>query len=257
VLVQVEDRSFRIVPSDVGLEVDVPGSVGQVPVGRSFDPRDMWEALVGSTEVPLRTVAGGDDRERRVARIADQVDEPVVAGDVRFTGGRAAAVYPQVGHLLDRDAAVAAIASAYPSDGRAVALTLVDTAPRVSATEVSRVMREFANPALSGAVTYRFGRGVVVVLRPDDFGPALSVVAEGDRLRPRVDADRLWSLFGVVDRVFARAPATRSFRVGDRVLQAGQVAPFLREEVADGFVAAVRRPQGERVVRLPVSVARG
>ena len=255
-LVQVEDQSVRILPADVGLEVDVSGSVGQVPVGRSFDPRDMWEALVGSTEVPLLTVAVGDGLERRVATIADRVDEPVVEGDVRFEGGRASAVYPRTGHLLDRDAAVEAIQAAYPSSGEPVVLQLVDTPSRVSSTEVSRVMRELANPALSGPVTYRFGRGLVVVVRPDDFGPALSVAASDGRLRARVDGDRLWRLFAVVDRVFARAPSTRSFRVEGRVLRASQVAPFLRDEVVAGFLDAVRRPQGQRVVQLPVAVAR-
>ena len=177
VTLQVEDRTYRLRPADVGLEVDVAGSVAQVPVGRSFDPRDMWDALVGSTEVPLLTVAVGDDLERRIGRIADQLDEPVVEGDVRYTGGRAVAVYPQVGHLLDRAAAVAAVEAAYPASGTRVKLSLTDAPPAVSSTEVSREMREFANPAVSGPVTYRFGRGVVVVVRPDDFGPALSTTA--------------------------------------------------------------------------------
>jgi hypothetical protein len=252
--VVVGDRTFRVRPADVGLEVDVAASVGQVPVGRSLDPRDMWEALVGGTEVPLLVVAVGDGLEQRVARIADQVDEPVVEGSVRFEDGRARATYPQVGHVLDRDAAVRAVEAAYPSAGRAVDLTLQDVPPTVPTTEVSRAMREVANPAVSGDLTYRFGRGLTVQLSPDDLASVLSMEAVEGRLRLRADADRLWTYFAVVDSAFTtREGDTRSYRVGDRVLRRAQVAPFLREEVVEGFTDAVRRPLGRRVVTLPVA----
>jgi hypothetical protein len=254
-VVQVADRTFRLSPADLGLEVDVPGSVAQVPVGRSFDPREMWEAFVGSTDVPLRSVAVGDALERRLDRIADQVDDPVVEGDVRFEGGRAVAVYPQVGHLLDRGAAALAVEAAFPSDGDPVRLSLVDTPPQVSSTEVSRTMRAFANPAMSGVVTYRFGRGLGVVVRPEDFGPALSTTAVAGRLRPRLDGDRLWRRFRVVDSVYRGGAydGSLSFRVEDRVLRKGQVASYLRDRVVRGFLAVVRRPQGRRVVEIPVT----
>jgi hypothetical protein len=261
VVVRVDGRTFRLRPADVGLELDVAASVAQVPVGRTFDPREMWQALVGTPDVPLVPITVGDDLERRVARIADRVDRPVVEGDVRFEGGRAGAVYPQTGHVLDREAAVRAVQAAYPSTGVPVRLSLVEAPAAVSGTEVSRTMTTFANPALSDPVTYRFGRGLVVVLRPDDIGPVLGVTASDGRLRPRVDGDRLWRLFAVVDRVYDAAgdqgaADTRSYRVEDRVLRRAQVAPFLREEVLDGFLDVVRRPQGQRVVSLPVSVVR-
>jgi hypothetical protein len=252
--VVVDDRTFRVLPADAGLEVDVAASVGQVPVGRSLDPRDMWEALVGGTEVPLLVVAVGDGLEQRVARIADEVDVPVVEGSVGFEGGRARATYPQVGHVLDREAAARAVQAAYPSTGRAVELTLQDVPPTVSTAEVSRALREVANPAVSGNLTYRFGRGLTVQLSPDDLASVLRVEAVDGRLRLRADADRLWSFFAVVDSAFtAREGDPRSYRVEDRVLRRSQVAPFLREEVVDGFTAAVRRPPGRRVVALPVT----
>ena len=141
-------RSFRIRPADVGLEVDVSGSVAQVPVGRTWDPRDMWESLVGSTDVPLLTVAVGDALERRVGRIADQVDQPVVEGAVTVarTGRPPAPSIPQAGHLLDRD-------RRRRSGG--VGLPVVGAAGRADAgrhgagglgAEVSRAMRTSPTP---------------------------------------------------------------------------------------------------------------
>lgn len=252
--VVVDDRAFTIRPADVGLEIDVPGSVGQVPVGRSFDPRDMWDALVASTDVPLQVVAVGDGVERRVAGIARKVDEPVVEGDVVFEGGRARAVYPRTGHLLDREAAVQALVSSYPSDGEAVELGLGDAAPAVTTAEVSRVMKAFANPAVSGAVTYRFGT-LRVVVRPDDYAAALSMTASQGRLSPRVDGDRLWSLFGRVERTWGTG--SRELRVEDRILSPAQAVEFLRGEVVAGFLAVVRKPQRQRIVTFEVARLRG
>ena len=252
--VVVDDRAFTIRPADVGLEIDVPGSVGQVPVGRSFDPRDMWDALVASTDVPLQVVAVGDGVERRVAGIAAKVDEPVVEGDVVFEDGRARAVYPRTGHVLDRDAAAEALVSAYPSDGETVELGLTDDAPDVVTSEVSRVMGAFANPAMSGAVTYRFGR-LRVVVRPDDYAAALSVTASDGRLRPRVDGDRLWSLFGRVGRRWGTGSG--ELRVADRILSPALAVDYLRGEVVAGFLDVVRKPQRQRTVTIPVSPLRG
>jgi hypothetical protein len=252
--VVVDDRAFTIRPADVGLEIDVPGSVGQVPVGRSFDPRDMWDALVASTDVPLQVVAVGDGVERRVAGIAAKIDEPVVDGDVVFEDGRARAVYPRTGHVLDRDAAAEALVSSYPSNGETVELGLSDAAPAVSTSEVSRVMKAFANPAVSGAVTYRFG-AVRVVVRPEDYAAALSMTASDGRLRPRVDGDRLWSLFGRVERAWGTG--SRQVRVADRILSPTQAVEFLREEVVAGFLAVVRKPQRQRIVRFEVARLRG
>ena len=257
--VVVGDRAFRVDPADAGLEIDVAGSVGQIPVGRSWDPRDMWDALVGSQEVPLLGVAVGDALDRRVGRIAGQVDQPTVEGGVRFEGGRAQAVYPRVGRVLDRSAAAQAVEAAYPfSASDPVELALEERRPAVSTAEVSRAMREVANPAVSAPVTYRFGRGVSVQLAPDDVASVLSMEEVDGALRLRVDRDRLWSFFAVVDRVYPSSSTDpRSFGVEDRVLRRAQVAGFLREEVESGFAAVVRRPVGQRVVSLPVSVLRG
>ena len=252
--VVVDERAFRVRPDEVGLEVDVAGSVAQVPAGRSWDPRDMWETLVASTEVPLRVVAVGDGLERWVDRVAEVVDDPPVEGDVVFGDGRARAVYPRTGHVLDRAAAAEAVVAAYPSTGVPVQLDLEDVEPAVGSAEVSRVMRQVANPAVSGPVTYRFGR-VTVVLRPDDVASVLSMTASDGRLRPQVDGDRLWARFGAVGRVWGTAPG--DLRVADRVLPPEQAVAFLREEVVAGFLDVVRRPQGRRVVTVPVTRLRG
>jgi hypothetical protein len=182
------------------------------------------------------------------------VDEPVVEGDVVFEDGRVRAVYPRAGHLLDREAAARALVSSYPSDGETVELGLSDAAPAVSTSEVSRVMKAFANPAVSGAVTYRFG-AVRVVVRPEDYAAALSMTASDGRLRPRVDGDRLWSLFGRVERAWGTG--SRQVRVADRILSPTQAVEFLREEVVAGFLAVVRKPQRQRIVRFEVARLRG
>jgi hypothetical protein len=94
-------------------------------------------------------------------------------------------------------------------------------------------MRTFANPAMAEPVTYRSGLRQVV-LRPADFAPALSMRAEGGRLVPQVDGDRLMQAF--------HAAATAD---GGRDLT---VSP---ERVVGTFLDLVGSEDGDRTLTLP------
>ena len=55
------------------------------------------------------------------------------------------------------------------------------------------------------------------------------MTASQGRLSPRVDGDRLWSLFGRVERTWGTG--SRELRVEDRILSPAQAVEFLRGEV--------------------------
>jgi hypothetical protein len=188
VRVQVADQEFAIDPQEAGLDVDVPASIAQVPVGRSGNPADMWENVVGGDDYPAVTVTVGDGLEARLRRIADQVGTPATEGAVRFTVQGAEPVYPASGETLDVRTAATVVAGSFLSSDEPVLLTLDKVTPRVSARAVSTAMRRVANPATSGPVVYRFG-GREVVVRPDDLAVFLSMQRRGARLVPRLDED--------------------------------------------------------------------
>ncbi len=188
--VVVGDRRFALNPARAGLEIDIEASVEQVPVGRTWNPADAWEVLVGGVDRDAVVTTDEVALQRALTRIARVVDEPAVEGGVRFTRSGPEAIAPRTGQVLSLGEAADAVVAGFGSDGSEVVLTLVEDASEVTSEEVARAMREFAEPAMSAPVVYDVG-GERVVLRPRAFAPALSMVAEDGRLEPDVDRDRL------------------------------------------------------------------
>ena len=209
--VVVDERTFTVDPEAAGLDVDVAASVAQVPVGRSWNPADMWENLVGGGEYDAVVVTIDDLLSDRLEEIAEEVEEPAVEGGVRFTPQGAEPTYPEDGAVLDVDGAAAAVTAAYPSGGEPVELDLAVDGPEVSSEEVSRAMKEFANPAMSAPVTYTVG-GERVVLEPSRYARALSMRAVDGELVPEVDTKALRKVFRPAMVTLGSVPATRPWR---------------------------------------------
>jgi len=190
--VVVGDRKFRINPERAGLEVDIPASVAQVPVGRSWNPADMWEEVVGGTSYEPVVVTVDDLLHKRMQKIADAVDEAPVDGAVTFTGDTARPTYPEQGSELDVDAATDAVRAAY-LHGSAVSLDLQPVDGDVTSAAVSRAMERFANPAMAAPVTLSLD-GEQARLQPSEFATALSMESRNGRLVPQVDGDVLLDL---------------------------------------------------------------
>ena len=185
---EIADEEFEVDPRSAGLDVDIPASIAQVPVGRSANPADMWESVVGGEDYPAVVVTIDDKLQARLQRIADQVHADVTDGAVDFTADGARPVYPSVGEDLDVESAAAVVAGSFLTSGDPLVLTLDTVEPTVPARAVSQAMRRVANPATSAPVVYRFGSGREVVVRPDELPGVLSLRAQGSRLVPHLDA---------------------------------------------------------------------
>jgi vancomycin resistance protein YoaR len=254
----VEGEQVAIDPVDAGLDVDIPASIAQVPVGRSWNPADMWETLVGGGEYEPVVVTVDDLLEERLEELADDVDEPPVEGGVEFTPSGAKPQYPETGASLDVDQAAAAVVAAYPTDGTPVRLTLDPAPPEISARDVSRAMKRFANPAMSAPVTYRVG-GEPVVLRPSRYARALSMRAEEGRLVPAVHGGRLREVFRpAMGTLTTDGPQDASVRIVDgqpQVIPARNGVTIDWDRVERSFLRLVAAEQGDRVLDLPTEVA--
>ncbi len=212
VSVVVGDRRFAVDPAEAGLDVDVAASVAQVPVGRSWNPADLWQSVVGGTDHDAVVTADEAALEAALQRLADRVEIPAVEGGVRFTRSRAVPTYPEPGQALDLAAAADAVRAAYPASGDEVTLETVAEQPEVSAAEVGRAMKQFADPAMSAPVVYRIG-GESVVLQPRSYARALSMVATDGVLEPRVDRDRLLRAFEPAMTTVAEEPVDATVRI--------------------------------------------
>jgi vancomycin resistance protein YoaR len=250
IVVTAAGERATIRPGSAGLAVDVPATVERAGAGRSWDPRRMWDYVSGGDDVePVVTVDRAALRSR-LDRFAKRVDEPASEGRVTFADGRAEAVYPERGSVLDRPGAVDAVQRAYLRAEGPVELPLTLDEPTVTKEAVSRAMDRFANPAMSGPVVVRLG-GEGVELLPEDFAPALSMEAVGTELQPRVDGDVLVEALEPKMRTIARAPVDASVRIVDgrpTVVPAKAGVTFDKSDVTDPFLEVLTRSGAGRTI---------
>ncbi len=253
----VEDQEFSLDPEEVGLDVDIPASINQVPVGRSWNPADMWESLVGGEDYEPVVVTVDDLLQERLEEISATVADPPVDGGITFDETGPRPTYGEAGTALDVDAAVDAVRDAYPGDGDPVELSVTDAAPEISRDEVSRAMKTFANPAMSAPVTLRLA-GEEAVLEPQDYGPLLSMEPEGGKLVPQVDGEKLLDLLrGQLD-TSAAEPVDATVRIEDGrpvVVPARNGVTVDAEKLAGAFLDVVAKRDGSRDAKVPTSVA--
>lgn len=244
---------FEVDPEEVGLDVDIPASVGQVPVGRSWNPADMWETVVGGEEYDAVVVAVDGLLEERLAEVAAEVGEEPREGQVRLTRNGARPTYPRAGTRLDVDAAAEDVLAAYPLTEE-VRLELSPREPKVSRAEVNRAMREFANPAMSAPVTFVLA-GKDIVLRPTRYAPALSMKATKGTLRPRVDRRRLLATVHPAVRRLSQSPREATVRIenGRPRLVPGRPGVIVdASTLQKRFLRLAAAEEGKRRGRLPV-----
>ena len=253
VAVRVAGREIDLDPTEVGLRVDVPASVDRVPVARSWNPVDLWRALVGGRDHEAVAVTDDERLRERLAALAEEVQRPAREGAVRIVADGPVPTYPRPGRALDVAAAEAAVLAAFPRPGGPLDLEVVPVPPRVTAEEVDRAVQEFAGPAVSAPVTVRAAADAAV-LEPEQYARLLSVRAEGARLVASVD------VAGLARRVLEVLPgATQEPRDATVALVGGRprVVPGRsgrtvdEDRLAARFLEAVAAEGEARTVGIP------
>ncbi len=189
--VQVGDRTGTVDPGRAGLSYDVGATVDRA-TRTGADPLSVFGGLFRSGG-DLEPVVRVDEGRARAALGQLGLDREVRDGAVRFDGGRVVQVAPRTGYALDVPAAVDPLRAAFlRGDAAAVtALPVRETRPRVTAEEVRRAVRGFAEPAVSGPVTLT-AAGRRITVGPDVLGEHLSLKPDEDgTLEPRLDAKAL------------------------------------------------------------------
>jgi vancomycin resistance protein YoaR len=255
IVVTALDGRGRIVPARAGLDVDVRASVQQAGGGRSWHPGRIWASLTGGDDFAAVTAVDRSALREAVDAFADEVDQPAHEGTVRFRDGTAVPRRPRDGEIVDRPAAVDALAEAYLSGSGPVPLPTTVQKPQVDAAEVSRAMDEFANPAVSGPVTIALA-DERIVLRPADFVPALSMRAEDGELVPHLDDKRLLATIEPRMDTVALAPQDATVRIKGGVDGRPVVVPaktgvtFDEDELTGAFLDVVVQHDAGRTLRV-------
>ncbi|WP_121254994.1 VanW family protein [Nocardioides ferulae] len=257
-ILDVDGERVALTADEAGLEVDYEGSVAEAGGERSWDPRRLWDHFTDGED--LEAIVAVDERALSDAldTLDEQVGTPARDGRVGFDGARVVVTDPRLGLEVDQDAAREALTAAFLAEGeeRIVALDLVDAVPEIDEADVRKAVDEFANPAISGAVTLRFGDSPVR-LTPEQFSPALALKPDNGGLVPSLKRKRLRAL--VDDSVAEEgAPVDASVELVDgkpKVIPSKPGVTYRPADIADTLLELVTRPEGEREMKVEATVA--
>ncbi|MGA9748318.1 MAG: VanW family protein, partial [Nocardioides sp.] len=253
----------RIRPERAGLDVDVEASVAQAGGGRSWDPTKIWDSLTGGDDYDVVVTVDDEQLAAAVDKFGTKVDTPARDGRVVFKGDTAIARQPRTGEVLDREASLDRVTTAYvaglsEAEVERIELPTATQDPKIGRADVSVAMDSFANPAVSGPVKIEL-EDEQIVLRPVDFVPALSMTVQDGDLVPVLDDELL--LEAVESRMegiaLAAKDATVELRNGrPRVVPAKRGVTFNPDEVVGGFLAVLANTGDGRSLRVSSVVAK-
>ena len=260
--ISVDGESLSLDPAEAGLGIDYQATVRQAGGGKSWDPARLWDYFTGGDDLEPVVLVDQAALDSAIADLQDQVGQEPRDGRILFRDGRAVVRDPRTGSGLDADAVEEALRAAYLEDD-AVSVSLVDLKPSIGEGAVDEALNSFANPALSGPVTLKFGKSRVT-LAPGDYAEALSLDAVDGALVPSVDEDLIVSLVEEAT-VGEGSPVDATVALVDGkfegLLARSVVVPskpgltFEPADVTAAFLDLVARPDGERSAPVEGTVA--
>ncbi|GAA2399762.1 hypothetical protein [Streptomyces coeruleofuscus] len=166
----VDGKTVSLDPDNAGLQFDMDATADSAAKS-DYNPVSVIGSLFGNHRVvkPVMPV----DEEKLHASLEDAAGGSGSASDgtIKFEGGKAVPVYGKVGKGIDVAKSTTAVEEAYRSQvetGTAGTVSLPTTTrqPTVSNAEVDRMLKEFAQPAMSDLATVRTDAAHSI-----DFGP--------------------------------------------------------------------------------------
>ncbi|MFE4676831.1 hypothetical protein [Streptomyces sp. NPDC056721] len=195
----VDGKSVPLRPDQAGLSLDSTATVAAA-AGSDYNPVSVIGSLFGNERV-VEPVMPVDEEKLRAAleRAAGGADSG--DGTIRFVPGKAIAVYGRTGKGIDVARSSSSVEEAYRTHvetgaSRPVPMATTTHKPTVPNAEVDRMMKEFAEPAMSANVVIKAGNAQI------PFGPAkslpqiLSVKAIDGKLVDYYDKAALKKLYG-------------------------------------------------------------
>ncbi|MFJ7114372.1 hypothetical protein ACIQW4_14445 [Streptomyces albogriseolus] len=197
----VDGKTFELQPDNAGLQVDIDATVGKAATS-DYNPVNVIGSLFGQSRVVEPEIPV--DQEKLQAALEDAAGGAgtVKEGSITFESGKAVPVYPQAGKGVDVAKAADVVAAAYRTQvetGTAAAVNVPTTTqqPKVTKAEVDRMMKEFAEPAMSDRVTVQTDPAHSVPMSPEkSLWKFLRVEAVNGKLVEKPDLKALEDLYG-------------------------------------------------------------
>ncbi|CAM5500239.1 MULTISPECIES: peptidoglycan binding domain-containing protein [Streptomyces] len=196
----VDGKQAELKPAQAGLSLDSEATARSAAAS-DYNPVTVVGSLFGQERVVEPTMPV--DKEK----LADALDRlagtagSAVEGSISFKSGEPVPVYGKAGKTLDVKGSVNAVEQAYRTqvasgESAPVAVPMATREPTVSKTEVDRMMKEFAVPAMSGIVTVKAGEASIPFGPERSLPQILSVQAVDGKLVEKYDQAALKKLYG-------------------------------------------------------------
>lgn len=196
----VDGKNSELKPSQSGLTLDSQATVRAAAAG-DYNPVTVIGSLFGGERVtePVMPVDEEKlaDALERVAGVSGTASD----GSISFATGKAVPVYGKPGKALDVDKSIASVEEAYRAQVQSgktepVAVPVGTRNPTVPKAEVDRMMKKFAEPAMSGIVTIKAGSKSIPFGPEKSLPKILGVQAIDGKLVDTYDKEALKKLYG-------------------------------------------------------------
>ncbi|MFD6289572.1 hypothetical protein [Streptomyces sp. NPDC060205] len=197
----VEGDTVALKPDQAGLQLDTQATV-RAAAGSDYNPVSVIGSLIGQERVVAPVMPVDEEKLAAALEGAAGGSGSATEGTIKFQSGKAVAVYGKAGKGIDIDRSTEAVEDAYRTQvetGKSAPVKVPTTAkePKVSKAEVDRMMKEFAQPAMSGLVTVKAGTAVVQFSPENSLWKFLGVKATPEgKLVDYYDLPALKELYG-------------------------------------------------------------
>ncbi|MGW7421235.1 hypothetical protein ACWGJB_14375 [Streptomyces sp. NPDC054813] len=198
----VDGKAVSLPPDQAGLQFDMQSTV-EAAAQSDYNPVSVIGSLFGQKRVVEPAMPVDEEKLQAALKGLGSGSGSATEGTIKFTSGKAVAVYGKAGKGIDAATSTNAVKQAYRSmvetgTPSAVAVPTTTVQPTVSNAEVDREMKAFAEPAMSALVTVKADTGGT----PVSFSPQnslwkfLRVKAVNGKLVDSPDLDALKNLYG-------------------------------------------------------------
>ncbi|MFB9398183.1 hypothetical protein [Streptomyces echinatus] len=197
----VGGKTVTLTPENAGLQFDYQATVSEAAKS-DYNPVHVIGSLFGEKRVVEPAMPVDEEKLQAALEQAGGGSGSVTDGSIDFKSGKAVAVYGKAGKAIDAAQSTDAVAQAYRTLVETGTLTpvTVPTAtkqPTVPDSEVDRMMKEFAKPAMSDRVTVQTDAAHSIPLSPQNsLWKFLRVTAVDGKLVDKPDLNALKQLYG-------------------------------------------------------------
>ncbi|MFI5683861.1 hypothetical protein [Streptomyces sp. NPDC051636] len=197
----VGGKTVSLTPDKAGLQFDYQSTVSAAATS-DYNPVHVIGSLFGQHRVVEPDMPVDEEKLQAALQDTGGGSGSVTEGTIEFKSGKAVAVYGKAGNAIDAGRATEAVEEAYRTEVETASSTPVTVPtttkqPTISNAEVDRMMKKFAEPAMSGNVTVRTDAAHMVVFSPQNsLRKFLRVKAVDGKLVDAPDKAVLKELYG-------------------------------------------------------------